>query len=1300
MASKDNNPGKRIPVQTVTPSPSVDASLPPSGDVLAANSVSASPSVDANLPSAGSVVSSAYLSPSPTIDANLPIAGDVSVAGIVRSESPSVDANLPQSGDESTVRGAVSFAPVDANLPSSGDESTVRSANAFSPVDANLPQSGDEATVRVEPARSGVDANIPQAGNTEAVRVTPPRQGIDADLPQAPDTHRAYTIPAPHELQTDLPQASDTVRVRVVPSLHAQVDTRGIAADFGDERDQRFQANFNGAWIPDWNGVNVGPTNYQIQENLRYRDDGLEGVDGTSRINAIGTGKHMTSGIQLRTNYTTGSYILAQGEDSDGTNRVIAKHSGTVPNEANFDALYTFSVILGTNDKLYFYSRWSGIDSATTSIMIPAGHWSGATLAGIIAAAMNLNGTLTQGTVLTFGCTYATGAFTITCTGGTISYVNTGSLAGSLIGYTADKPLATSITTDTAPVNDVPFYTESLTAQEGRFSKLPQGHVGFCDQKNNLIWAGDEMAVGACLSTTAAIVGSSLLSTIYANTSTDYTVHANNTLTDPANLIPFTVGRYYGSTGHSYTITKSDDVVTYTNTSSSTALNGLSAGMAVVITATNFNAANRGTFTVTEASGSYFKAMNASGVAESGKLLTGASEISTIQTMLLVGSPRNLSAVNVTVKTANDWTSTMSVYTSVNGVWTSCMASDGTVSGAATLSKSGSITITDVSPTPVLIQERMLYFYLFKPDFCDAKISGLTARADIQDVSDVWDGVYRTAVLCFVKRASDSVGNSFTLDVASESSATAPSGAEIGGLTTSEYMVVAFEERCAGFRIAMCADKANDPTTPSTMMVSYWNGTSWQRVAGLIDQTFATTSLAQNGVVTWADIPAEYERKGEWDGVKGYIYKLQWSAQLNNDPDQRDTVIIDTFRGIPVHRSSTNIYTFPAMYRSRAMWCGCVSDGQENRADYSAKNKPDVYNGMDASGTHNERSLYFGSQEPLTGFVELFNQFSDGLDSVGIALKATEAYILTGDNPEEFKIRTLSRSVGCPAPRTLDTAEVAVGKEGAAKQNVALWMDGSLGPVMCNGGTIQPIAGDMVRRYWTPGSAYAIPSLYLSKAAGIYDPNYNVYHLVIPSGSSATKNNVWLCYDLGRGKWFEIATGTDFPQSFLRVEDDNGKQYIYALTDSGYMLRLDYGRTWSDGTAITYTVKTGDAMFTGSPWDEVEVKRMKVLFESNAEGSITVNHYLNGDDTATGTTGITATPRLGYANAMSRTGGHSYRNLILQLAGRTGAGAQTAIRGLTHAFEFIVTGCTVTKPKLLGWGAQYIPVREDQHDLG
>ncbi|MFA6336100.1 MAG: hypothetical protein WCX48_11240, partial [Bacteroidales bacterium] len=939
-SSKDNNPGKRIPVQAATPPPRVNSALPPSGDVLAVNTVSASPSVDANLPDVGSVVSSAYVLPSPTIDANLPPAGDVLVAGTMRGESPSVDANLPQAGDTQTVRLAPAFSPVDATLPNAPDSHTVNTVTASPSVDANLPNAGNAYTVRIAPAFAPVESNLPSAGDTERVRPVPERQALEADLPNAPDTVKVQTIPSAHEMQADLPNAPDIMRA-VVLTPPPQVDTRGIAADFGNDRDQRFQANLNGAWTPDWIGVNVGPENYQTLRNLRYRDDGLEGVDGTSRINAVATGKELTAGIQLRTNYTPSSYILVQGQDSDGTNRIIAKHTGAVPSAANFDTLYTFVVELGSNDRLCFSSRWGGVDSANTFIALAPGERSGSALAGAISAAMNANGTLTQGGMLSFVCAYSAGAFTITCTGGTIAYVHSLSTAGTLIGYTADKPLATSITTDTAPGNDVPFYTESDTAQRGRFSKLPQGHVGFCDQKTNLIWAGDEIPVGACLSTTAATVGESLLETIYANTSSDYTIHANNTLTDTENLIPFTVGRYYGGTGHSYTITKTGDIVTYANTSSSTALNGLAAGMSVVVTAANFNVANRGTFTVTDASGSYFKVMNAGGVAESGKLLTGASEIATTQTMLLVGSPRKLSAVNVTVNTANDWVSTMSVYTSVNGTWTSCIDSDGTTSESVTLAQSGAITITDVSPTPVLIQERMLYFYLFKPDFCDAKVSHLTARAYIQNVSDVWDGVYRTAVLCFVKRASDSVGNAFTLDVTSESSATAPAGAEVGGMTTAEYMVVAFDERCAGFHITMCADKANDPSTPATMTVSYWNGTSWQPVTGLIDQTFATTSLAQNGIVTWADIPAEYERKGEWDGEKGYIYKIQWSAQLNNEPAQRDTVMIDTFRGVPAYHSITNAYAFPAMYRNRALWCGSIADGEENRMDYSAKGKPD-----------------------------------------------------------------------------------------------------------------------------------------------------------------------------------------------------------------------------------------------------------------------------------------------------------------------------------------------------------------------
>jgi hypothetical protein len=248
-----------------------------------------------------------------------------------------------------------------------------------------------------------------------------------------------------------------------------------------------------------------------------------------------------------------------------------------------------------------------------------------------------------------------------------------------------------------------------------------------------------------------------------------------------------------------------------------------------------------------------------------------------------------------------------------------------------------------------------------------------------------------------------------------------------------------------------------------------------------------------------------------------------------------------------------------------------------------------------------------------------------------------------------------------------------------------------------------------IREYFISGESVCINSSYTDIAAGIYDPNFNEYHLVIPSGTSTT-NNVWLIYDLACGKWRENYMGVtgasgvcpDFPQSFIRVADSYGNKYIYALTNTGYMIRLDNGRYWSGPATtygITHTAKTGDILFTGSAWDEVEVRRIKLLYDTNAEGRLAVKHYLNGALAATNTIGTsgmglppTTATRVMYYTVTTET--HSYRNLIMQCAAQVSS-LYHSIRGFSHAFEFIVTLCTVTKPKLLGWAAQWHEVKED-----
>ena len=71
------------------------------------------------------------------------------------------------------------------------------------------------------------------------------------------------------------------------------------------------QFRFDGRWIPDVDPSLIGPNNYAKIENLRYKDSGLEGVNGYSKINedpldgtapyvALGDFPYIRNGHQLR----------------------------------------------------------------------------------------------------------------------------------------------------------------------------------------------------------------------------------------------------------------------------------------------------------------------------------------------------------------------------------------------------------------------------------------------------------------------------------------------------------------------------------------------------------------------------------------------------------------------------------------------------------------------------------------------------------------------------------------------------------------------------------------------------------------------------------------------------------------------------------------------------------------------------------------------------------------------------------------------------------------------------------------
>jgi hypothetical protein len=103
------------------------------------------------------------------------------------------------------------------------------------------------------------------------------------------------------------------------------------------------QFKFDGAWLPDVDGALIGPTNYQTLENLRYKDSGLEGVNGYTKVNttALTTYTKIRTGFQLRTDKTQDSYVLVHAVDSGGQGRVYVNR--TAPgSQGDFDTTSKF----------------------------------------------------------------------------------------------------------------------------------------------------------------------------------------------------------------------------------------------------------------------------------------------------------------------------------------------------------------------------------------------------------------------------------------------------------------------------------------------------------------------------------------------------------------------------------------------------------------------------------------------------------------------------------------------------------------------------------------------------------------------------------------------------------------------------------------------------------------------------------------------------------------------------------------------------------------------------------------------
>jgi hypothetical protein len=508
-------------------------------------------------------------------------------------------------------------------------------------------------------------------------------------------------------------------------------------------------------------------------------------------------------------------------------------------------------------------------------------------------------------------------------------------------------------------------------------------------------------------------------------------------------------------------------------------------------------------------------------------------------------------------------------------------------------------------------------------------------------------------------------------------------------------------------------------TTSAALSGVYYGNIAVSGVADGTPQCVITTSaahnLGNNDIVTITGMDA-VECNGTWaiETVTDTTFELDgsdfvtaWSAGgkvIREDSDvvsEHGDIGLDIVTVIPAQKPS-RAFKFPLIYKNRTLLCGYTQGKEANRCDFSSANTTEVWNGADSSDDGTQ-SLYFGSSEPLSAGHQIYNRYGSRVITMLAMFKDKETYVLQGDSPENFTIEKVSSNIGCPAPFTLASAEIAYETEPNVRRNRLFWLSYD-GPYSFDGQVLTPIKG--VEKYFDPDNSDSLVLSQIKDSSGWYDVQKGEYNLLIPTGT-ATKNNTWLVYDVLKKKWFRKDTGlAEFPQiGFPVTASASGGNYIYGGIDTGFMMRLENGDSWADATPgkpIEQVVETGDFWPTNNIWDLTRIRKVKVMGKRiSEEHEITVQHAADTDDSL-GLSGIwmddaglwqdweggewvsaaLASMRMYMTDTINRIARNTVRDNLF---------------GWSHRFEFSVSTDETTKGfQPLGWGIVY--QKEDRHD--
>jgi hypothetical protein len=188
---------------------------------------------------------------------------------------------------------------------------------------------------------------------------------------------------------------------------------------------------------------------------------------------------------------------------------------------------------------------------------------------------------------------------------------------------------------------------------------------------------------------------------------------------------------------------------------------------------------------------------------------------------------------------------------------------------------------------------------------------------------------------------------------------------------------------------------------------------------------------------------------------------------------------------------------------------------------------------------------------------------------------------------------------GGTSPGTLVKYEIAPG----LTKHILIWR-AEKAIMVFDGNSIFPISQDIRNLFDPLDPDFVTPT---SSEYGFYDESNFEYHWISTGGE-------WV-YDVLKKKWYEISRGTGKELVLgFQVKDTTGINYSYGALDTGYVERLEYGKTF-DGIDIESKMMTGDIAIGG--WNVItKVELLKhIAIAKSTTNKVQVIHY--GDTIST-----------------------------------------------------------------------------------